>query len=46
MFGKNLVLKLWSENSKANQNAGLSKLEYPTNKLWYELEFLGVTRGP
>ena len=46
MVGKNPVLKLWFENPKANQNAGLFKLEYPTNKLWYELEFFGVTRGP
>ena len=42
MFGKNLVLELWSKNLKANQNAGFFKLEYLTNKLkldfWMWLE--------
>ena len=46
MFGKNLVLELWSKNSKTNQNAGLFKLEYLKNKLRYEVEFLDVTKGP
>ena len=46
MFGKNLVLQLWSKNLWTNQNAGFFKLEYLTNKLRYEAEFLDVTRGP
>ena len=46
MFGKNLVLELWSKNLKANQNAGFFKLEHLTNKLKYEVEFLGLNRGP
>ena len=41
MSGKNLVFNL-----KANQNAEFFKLEYLTNKLRYEFEFLNVTRGP
>ena len=39
MFGKNLVVELWSKNLKANQNTGFFKLEYLTNKLRYEVEF-------
>ena len=31
---------------KANQNVGFFKLEYLTNKLRYEVEFLDLTRGP
>ena len=46
MFKKNLVLELWSKNLKANQNGGFFELEYLTNKLRYEVEFLDVTRGP
>ena len=46
IFGKNLVLELWSKNLWTNQNAGFFKLEYLTNKLRYEAEFLDVTRGP
>ena len=46
MFGKSLVLELWSKNLKANQNAGFFKLEYFKNMLRYEVEFLDVTRGP
>ena len=33
MFGKILFPELWSENLKANQNAGFFKLEYLTNKV-------------
>ena len=33
IFGKNLVLELWSKNLKANQNGGFFKLEYLTDKL-------------
>ena len=39
MFGKTLVVELWSKNFKANQNTGFFKLEYLTNKLRYEVEF-------
>ena len=46
MFGKSLVLELWSKNLKVNQNAGFFKLEYLKNKLRHEAEFLDVTRGP
>ena len=46
MFGKSLVLELWSKNLKVNQNAGFFKLEYLKNKLRHEVEFLDVTRGP
>ena len=46
ILGKNLVLELLSEKLKANQNAGFFKLEYLTNKLRYEVKFLGLTRGP
>ena len=46
MFGKNLILELWSKNLKVNQSAGFFKLEYLTNKLRYEVEFLDMTRGP
>ena len=46
MFWKDLVLELWSKNLKANLNARFFKLEYLTNKLRYEVEFLDVTRGP
>ena len=45
MFEKNLVLELLSKNLKANQNARLFKLQYLTNKLRYEVEFLDVIRG-
>ena len=42
MFGKILFPELWSENRKANQNAGFSKLEHLTNKVtlnfWMWLE--------
>ena len=33
MFGKNLVLELWSKNFKGNQSAGVFKLEYLKKKL-------------
>ena len=46
MFGKNLVLQLWSKNIWTNQNAGFFKLEYLSNKLRYEAEFLDLTRSP
>ena len=46
MFGKSLVLELWSKNLKANQNVGIFKLEHLKNKLRYEVEFLDATRGP
>ena len=47
MFGKNLVLQLWSKNLKANQNAGFfNRLEYLTNNLRCEDEVLDVIRGP
>ena len=45
MFGKSLVLELWSKNLKANQDAGFFNLEYLKNKLRYEAEFLDVARG-
>ena len=45
IFGKNLVLELWSKNLWTNQNAGFFKLEYLTNELRYEAKFLDVTRG-
>ena len=34
-----MVLELWSENLKANQNARFFKLEYLPNKLRYDAEF-------
>ena len=43
---KNLVLELWSKKLQANQNAGFFKLEYLTNKLRYEVEFLDVIKAP
>ena len=46
MFGKNLVLELWSKNPKTNQSTGFFEIEYLTNKLRYDVEFLDVTRGP
>ena len=46
MFRKNLILELWSKNFKANQNAGILKLEYLTNKLRHKVGFLHVARGP
>ena len=46
IFGKNLVLELWSKNLWTNQNTGFFKPEYLTNKLRYEAEFLDVTRSP
>ena len=46
MFGKNLILELWSKNFKVNQSAGFFKLEYLTNTLRHEVEFLDMTRGP
>ena len=46
LFGKDLVLQLWSKNLWTNHNAGFFKLEYLTNKLRYEVEFLDVTKGP
>ena len=46
MFRKNLILELWSKNFKANQNAGILKLEYLTYKLRYKVGFLDVARGP
>ena len=45
MFGKNLVLQLWSKNLWTNQKAVFFKLEYLKNKLRYDTEFLDVTRG-
>ena len=44
-FGKNVILELWAKNLKTNQNAGFFKLQYLTNKLGYEVEFLDVTRA-
>ena len=32
---KNNIFELWSKNRKTNQNAGLFKLQYLTNKLRY-----------
>ena len=43
---RNLVLELWSKKLQANQNAGFFKLEYLTNKLRYEVEFLDVIKAP
>ena len=45
MFGKNLVLELWSKSLKTNQNEGFFKLQYFTNRLRYEDEFLDNNRG-
>ena len=45
MFGKNPFLELSSKNLKVDQNRGFFKLEFLTNKLRYEVEFLDVTRG-
>ena len=44
-FGKNLVLNLALKNICSNQNAWFFKLQYLTNKLRYEVEFLDVTKG-
>ena len=46
MFGKNLVLQLWSKHFKTNQNPGFFKLKYLTNELKYEVEIVYVTRDP
>ena len=46
IFGRNLVFELWSKNLKTNQNAIFFKLQYLTNKLRYEIDFLDVTRVP
>ena len=46
MFGKNIVLDLWSKNPKIDHNAGFFKLQYHTNKLRYKVKFLDVTRVP
>ena len=40
-----LVLEFWSKNLKTNQNAGSFKLQYLTNKLRYEIDFLDMTKG-
>ena len=45
MFGKNPILELWSKNLKTYQNARFIKLQYLTNKLRYEVEFLDVNRS-
>ena len=45
MFEKNLVLEM-SKNLKANQNAEFFKIDYLTNNLRYEAEFLDVGIGP
>ena len=47
MFQKNLVYELWSKNMKINQNAGFFTLQFVTNKLKYEVEFLdgGIGQG-
>lgn len=37
MSGKNVVLELWSKNLWSNQNAGVFKIQYLTNKLNYEV---------
>ena len=42
MFGKSLVLELWSKNLKANQDAGFFNLEYLKNISW--LLQVGVVR--
>ena len=34
------------QKPQANQNVGFFKLEYLTNNLRYEVEFLDVTEGP
>ena len=44
MFEKNLVLEM-SKNLKANQNAEFCKIDYLTNNLRYEAEFLDVGIG-
>ena len=46
MFGKNLILELWSKNLKANQNVEFFEQENLTNKLKYEVKNLDVTRDP
>ena len=45
-LAKNLVLDLWSENLKTNQNARFFKLQYLTKTLSCEVEFFDMTRGP
>ena len=45
MFEKNLVLEM-SKNLKTNQNAEFCKIDYLTNNLRYEAEFLDVGIGP
>ena len=42
MSKKNLVLELWSKNRKTNYNVGFFKLQYLTNELTYEVEYLPV----
>ena len=46
MSGKNMVLGLWSLNHFTNQNVGFFKLQYVTNVLRYEVEFLNVVGDP
>ena len=41
---KNLVLDLWSKNLSTSENAIFFKLQYLTNKLIFEVEFLPVVR--
>ena len=41
MFEKNLVYELWSKNL----NAEFFKLQYLTNNLRYEVQFLDITKG-
>ena len=45
IFGKNLILELRSKNLKTYQNARFIKLQYLTNRLRYEVEFLDVNRS-
>lgn len=40
VFQKILILVLWSKNIQTNQNAGFFNLQYLTNELGYEVEFL------
>ena len=43
---ENLVLELWSKNLQTNQNAGFFKLQYLTNVLSCDVEFLYAVRNP
>ena len=42
MFGKNLVLYLWSKILSTNQNAEFFKLQYIENYLSYEVKLLHI----